>query len=75
MLANSCFSSAGWFVGPRPSVVDFAAFDLVDLHLREPQLGAAVRGRFLQLVEHHGRVAELAGVRECLASDSRHKVV
>ncbi|PNW70472.1 hypothetical protein CHLRE_17g721350v5 [Chlamydomonas reinhardtii] len=75
VLANSRFSEAGWFVGPRPSVVDFAAFDLVDLHLAQPQLEDAVRGRFPLLVEHHDRVAGLAGVREYLASDSRHEVV
>ncbi|KAG2449807.1 hypothetical protein HYH02_005330 [Chlamydomonas schloesseri] len=75
VLANSRFSAAGWFVGPLPSVVDFAAFDLVDLHLAQPQLEGPVRERFPRLVEHHTRVAGLAGVREYLASDSRHAVV
>ncbi|KAG2437855.1 hypothetical protein HXX76_005473 [Chlamydomonas incerta] len=75
MLVHRRVSEAGWFVGPRPSVVDFAAFDLVDLHLTQPQLEGAVRGRFPQLVDHHDRVAGLAGVREYLASASRHAVV
>ena len=43
----------------------------VDLHLAQPQLEDAVRGRFPLLVEHHDRVAGLAGGESALSRARR----
>ncbi|GIL71693.1 hypothetical protein Vretimale_865 [Volvox reticuliferus] len=75
LLARRRFSDAGWVVGEGPSVADFAVFDLVDLHLVQGQLAKPLRNRFPALEAHHTRVAELPGVAEYLASDSRHTAV
>ncbi|PNH11441.1 Inward rectifier potassium channel 2 [Tetrabaena socialis] len=73
VLAEQRFSTAGWFVGDKPTLADFAAFDLVDLHL--VQWEQQVRDRLPALSAHHSRVAGLAGVAEYLASASRHPTI
>lgn len=59
-----------WFVGNGVTIVDFAAFDLVDLNMKYfPDTLAA---RFPRLVGHHDRLAQLPGVKEYLHSANRH---
>ncbi|GLC69166.1 Glutathione S-transferase P [Pleodorina starrii] len=72
LLARRRYSDGGWLVGAGPSLADFAAFDLVDLHLAQSQLAEPLRNRFPALIAHHAKVAELHGVAEYLASDTRH---
>lgn len=74
VLAGRRYSEGedGWMVGDRPTVVDFAAFDLVDLNLES--FGEVVRERFPHLVAHHGRVAQLPGIAAYLSSASRHAI-
>lgn len=60
---------AGFFVGDALSAADLAVWEIVDLHLRI--FKDVMTAAYPLLTGHHGRIAQLPGIKEYLASPLR----